>query len=239
MSVISLQKVVKSFKGFVAVKGLSFDLNPGECVALLGPNGAGKTTLLEMIEGLQEPSSGKIQLFGLTWVEHESIIRRRIGICLQETQFMDKLTVLETLKLFASFYDLSIERVEEVIRNMRLEEKKNTYATELSGGQRQRLALALALLNRPELILLDEPTTGLDPSSRKEIWDLLKECKKNGLSMVLTTHYMEEASSLCERILMIDQGRFIAQGTLEDLQKQYFQGSLEEIFLHLTGRGLE
>jgi ABC-2 type transport system ATP-binding protein len=226
---IEVSRVTKKFKEVTAVDDLTISIRQGEFVALLGPNGAGKTTLIEMIEGLQPPTSGEIKVFGLHWKGNEDYLHHQLGISLQETRFIDKLRVHETLSLFASFYGLEIGRIDEVLAMIALEEKKRSYVVNLSGGQRQRLALGIGLLNRPRLLLLDEPTTGLDPTSRREIWNILLNLKqKEKTTMILTSHYMEEASFLCERIIILDKGRIIAKGSLDDLLAHHDKGEIIE-----------
>lgn len=215
---ISAKGLHKSFKKVKAVDGVDFTLAAGEYVALLGPNGAGKTTLVEMIEGIRTPDRGEIRVRGLSIKDERSSLYGRLGISFQETRFLEKITVLETIRLFASFYRQPDKRIEEVIRLVGLEEKRGAYTKNLSGGQRQRLALGIALLNDPEILILDEPTTGLDPAARREIWDILMKLRtERGTSLILTTHYMEEATHLCDRIIIMDRGRFLAQGSLSDL----------------------
>lgn len=215
---ISVKNVKKYFREVKAVDGIDLHIHPGEYVALLGPNGAGKTTLVEMIEGIQQPDSGDILIKGKLWKGNEDELHRTIGISLQETYFIDKLTTRETLNLFASFYGLNKTRVDEILQLVNMQEKQKSYAVNLSGGQRQRLALGIALLNEPEILLLDEPTTGLDPTARREIWDILSRLKtEKNTTMILTTHYMEEADFLCEWIVIMDRGKILAQGTLEEL----------------------
>lgn len=215
---IEVRDVYKSYKTVKAVRGIDLTINPGQFVALLGPNGAGKTTLVEMIEGIQRPDQGEILIMGKTWKNNEDVLRKLIGLSLQETRFIDKLTVKETLKLFASFFALGQERVTEIISLVNLEEKVKSYVVNLSGGQRQRLALGIALINSPKILLLDEPTTGLDPTARQEVWKILLSLKeKMNTSLILTTHYMEEAERLCDFIVIIDQGKILKQGTLDDL----------------------
>lgn len=216
--VIDVQNVHKSFDHVHAVRGIDFRITKGQSVALLGPNGAGKTTLMEMIEGIQQPDKGDIFIKGKKWKGNESDLHRIIGLSLQETRFIDRLTVSETLALFAAFYGLGQQRVDGIIDTISLRAKSRSYVVNLSGGQRQRLALGIALLNRPEILLLDEPTTGLDPNARREIWSILKGLKTHShTSLVLTTHYMEEAEQLCEHIIIIDSGRILKQGTLDQL----------------------
>ncbi|MEJ2721765.1 MAG: ABC transporter ATP-binding protein [bacterium] len=216
--VIEVRNVHKSFKAVHAVRGVNLRIGRGEFVALLGPNGAGKTTLVEMIEGIQKPDSGEITIMGKKWRGNEEELHRLIGISLQETRFIDKLTVRETLHLFASFYRLGDDRVAEIIDTIGLDDKRKSYVVNLSGGQRQRLALGIALLNDPSILLLDEPTTGLDPNARREVWTILHELKRRAqTSLILTTHYMEEAERLCDYIVIIDQGEILREGTVEAL----------------------
>ena len=217
-SVIEVKAVYKSFKTVQAVNGVDLRIGDGQFTALLGPNGAGKTTLVEMIEGFQKPDSGEILIMGEKWKGNEEALHRIIGLSLQETHFVNKLTVWETLQLFASFYQLDSRRVAEIIETVGLDEKRKSYAGNLSGGQRQRLALGIALLNHPKILLLDEPTTGLDPNARREIWSILLDLKERlQTSLILTTHYMEEAEHLCDYIIIIDHGRILKEGTLKDL----------------------
>ncbi len=238
--IVNVSGVRKFFKEVKAVNGVSFRIKPGEFLALLGPNGAGKTTLVEMLEGLQFPDEGEILIAGKQWKNNRQELHQIIGISLQETRFMEKLTTTETVRLFASFYKLDFERVNEVIEMVGLEEKKKAYVVNLSGGQRQRLALGIALLNKPKLLLLDEPTTGLDPNARREIWNILMNLKKvQDTSLVLTTHYMEEAEFLCDRIIIMDHGEILTEGSLHEiLELSGSHRSLDELFISLTGRHL-
>jgi ABC-2 type transport system ATP-binding protein len=216
--ILEVKDVYKSFKDVKAVDGISFSVKSGEFIALLGPNGAGKTTTVEMIEGIQMPNNGSISISSMNWSGNENKLHRLISLSLQETRFIDKLTVKETVQLFASFYKLPGARVSEVIEIVALLEKEKSYVENLSGGQRQKLALAIALLNNAPLLLLDEPTTGLDPTARREIWNILMNLKKKkNTSLILTTHYMEEAEYLCDRIIIMDKGIILAQGTLDEL----------------------
>jgi ABC-2 type transport system ATP-binding protein len=211
---IEVRHIHKSFKTVQAVRDVSFTISQGQFVALLGPNGAGKTTTVEMIEGIQKPDQGEIRIMGLNWKEHADRLRPLIGLSLQETRFVDKLNVVETLRLFASFYSLPASRVEEIITTVGLQEKRKAAVENLSGGQRQRLALGIALLNYPNILLLDEPTTGLDPNARREIWNILLQLKKNGrTSLILTTHYMEEAEKLCDYIIIFHNGEILKEGS--------------------------
>ncbi len=219
--VIEVKDVWKSFKTVHAVKGLNMKIPKGQFVALLGPNGAGKTTLVEMIEGIQKPDKGEITIMGKHWRGNEDELHNIIGLSLQETRFMDKLRVSETLKLFAAFFNLGMNRVNEIIEIVGLEEKRRSYVVNLSGGQRQRLAIGIALINKPAILLLDEPTTGLDPNARREIWEILLNLKsKSETSMILTTHYMEEAENLCDFIVIIDNGVILKEGTLQQLLEE-------------------
>ena len=238
--IVEVSNVKKSFKEVHAVKGVDLSIKPGEFVGLLGPNGAGKTTLVEMIEGLQQPDGGVIKIAGKTWKSNESEIHKLIGLSLQETKFMDRLTVFETTQLFASFYNLGTNRVNEVIELVELHEKKKAYVNNLSGGQRQRLALGISLLNKPSVLLLDEPTTGLDPHARRGIWTILKNLNdEKNTSLILTTHYMDEAEFLCDRIIIMDQGNILADDTLENLLQKYNGAhNLDELFINMTGRHL-
>lgn len=226
--VIDVSGVTKCFGPLKAVDGVSFQIRRGQCVALLGANGAGKTTLIEMIEGLQQPNSGSITVLGRSWKEGRKEIYSRIGITFQETRFFEKQTAEEILHLFGSFHGLPRERTAEILAQIGLTEKRRTYTGQLSGGQRQRLAIGVALLHDPDLLLLDEPTTGLDPNARREVWRILLELKARGRTLVLTTHYMEEAQSLCDEILIMDCGRILAAGTLLELLRRHGCGEMIE-----------
>jgi len=220
-NVIEVKNVWKSFKTVQAVKGVDLSIPRGQFVALLGPNGAGKTTLVEMIEGIQKPDKGEITIMGKKWKGNEDELHRLLGISLQETRFIDKLRVSETLQLFAGFFDIGKERVNEIIDIVGLEDKRKSYVVNLSGGQRQRLALGISLINSPAILLLDEPTTGLDPNARREIWEILQKLKeKSETSMILTTHYMEEAENLCDYIIIMDQGKILREGTRYQLLEE-------------------
>jgi ABC-2 type transport system ATP-binding protein len=219
--ILNIFEVYKHFKTVKAVDGISLEMGSGEFIALLGPNGAGKTTLVEMIEGIQKPDKGEILLNGKHWPGNENELHRFIGISLQETKFFDKTTVWETLNVFASFYDLKSSRCSEILEIIQLADKRKAYVENLSGGQRQKLALGLSMLHNAQLLLLDEPTTGLDPSARREIWSILLNLREqHNTSMILTTHYMEEAEYLCDRIIIMDKGRILAQGTLNQLLEE-------------------
>lgn len=213
---IVCRNLVKQFGSLVAVNGVELEVGRGECFGLLGPNGAGKTTTIEILEGLQAPTTGTVELFGRNWREHERELREMIGISLQETKLNEKLTVIETLRLFRSFYREGRDP-DTLIAQLSLTEKKNTRVGKLSGGQRQRLGVACALAGDPEILFLDEPTTGLDPQSRLELWEQVMNFKAAGGTILLTTHYMDEAERLCDRIAVVDHGKLIALGTPAEL----------------------
>ena len=206
----------KRFGDVVAVDGLDLDVAAGECFGLLGPNGAGKTTTLEICEGLQAADDGDLRVLGLTWAADETTLRQRLGVQLQETQYADKLTVIEVVRLFRSFFHDGWS-AEETVALVQLEEKRNARIGGLSGGQRQRLSIACALVGNPDLLFLDEPTTGLDPQARRQLWDLVDRLRQMGRTIILTTHYMDEAERLCDRIAIVDRGRVIARGTPREL----------------------
>ena len=216
---IRVRGLVKTYPGrppVEAVRGLDLEVHVGECFGLLGPNGAGKTTTLEIVEGLLDATAGEVEVLGMTWGASDTAIRAKIGISLQETRLSDKLTVRETVALFRSFYPAGLTP-DEAIARVCLEEKAGSYVDKLSGGQRQRLAVATALVGEPELLFLDEPTTGLDPQSRRQLWDVIRAQKDRGRTVVVTTHYMDEAERLCDRVAVIDHGRAIALGTPAEL----------------------
>ncbi len=204
-------------KAVHAVRGLNLSVSAGECFGLLGPNGAGKTTTVEILEGLLEPTSGSVTVLGTQWGDgRDHQLRQRIGITLQETRLEDKLKVIETLQMFRSFYDDGIEP-EEAMRLVSLEEKRDSWVGKLSGGQKQRLTVACALVGKPELLFLDEPTTGLDPQARRQLWDVVNGLKAGGTTILLTTHYMDEAEKLCQRVAIVDHGQVIALGSPNEL----------------------
>jgi ABC-2 type transport system ATP-binding protein len=219
-----------------AVRGLDLLVQCGECFALLGPNGAGKTTTIEIIEGLLDATAGDVEVLGRRWGQDDEDIRQRIGISLQETRLSERLTVLETLTLFRSFYRRGIEP-EEAVRLVSLQDKARSWVGKLSGGQRQRLAVACALVGDPELLFLDEPTTGLDPQSRRQLWEVIGGFRKRGRTVLLTTHYMDEAERLCDRVAIVDQGKIIAEGTPRELIGSLGGEHIIEITLDGADRG--
>jgi len=200
----------------LAVDGLNLEVQAGECFGLLGPNGAGKTTTVEICEGLTEPDSGDVEVLGQRWSSNAAQLRQRLGIQLQDTQLSEKLTVFETVRLFRSFFRQGAVASEAIAR-VQLEEKQKSRVGDLSGGQKQRLALACALVGDPDFLFLDEPTTGLDPQARRQLWELIEEFKQSGRTILLTTHYMDEAERLCDRVAIMDHGREIALGTPREL----------------------
>ena len=239
----------KAYDDVVAVDGLDLQVRAGECFGLLGPNGAGKTTTIEICEGLLTPDAGNVEVLGLRWESDENELRELLGIQLQDTQLTEKLTVDETLTLFQSFYREALD-VGDVVDKVELGEKRSSRVGSLSGGQKQRLAVACALVGNPRLLFLDEPTTGLDPQSRRQMWDLIARFQAEGKTIVLTTHYMEEAERLCDRVAIVDHGHVMALGTPQELMESIDASSLpppeprktsvtlEDVFVSLTGRHL-
>ncbi len=211
----------KAFGRVQAVDGVSFHVGPGEIFGLLGPNGAGKTTTIEMLEGLTRPDGGELRVLGLDVRHHANEIKRRIGVQLQTAALYPHLTVAELIGLFGSFYPRHVP-VERVIEELDLGEKRDSLTRTLSGGQQQRLSVALALVNDPELVFLDEPTTGLDPAARRALWDLISEMKRAGRSVMMTTHYMDEAEALCDRLAIMDHGKILDHGTVNELVGRRF-----------------
>ena len=246
---LRVQGLRKAYDDVVAVDGLDLQVQTGECFGLLGPNGAGKTTTIEICEGLLAADSGSVEVLGRRWESDARDLRELLGIQLQDTQLSEKLTVDETLTLFQSFYREARD-VGEVINQVELEEKRDSRVGALSGGQKQRLAIACALVGNPQLLFLDEPTTGLDPVARRQLWDLISKFQAEGKTIVLTTHYMEEAERLCDRVAIVDHGHVIALGTPPDLinsvdvsrlpppEPRTTSATLEDVFVSLTGRTL-
>lgn len=246
--IIQVKNLVKNFGDFTAVKGTSFEVYDNEIFGILGPNGAGKTTTLEILETLQPLSAGEVLIDGINIQEHPLEVKRRIGVQLQSAGFYPELNLIELLHMFAAMYDTKVDPL-EMLAKVQLTEKAKSYVNKLSGGQRQRFSIASTLVNNPKIIFLDEPTTGLDPQARLNLWELIKEIHKSGVTIVLTTHYLEEAESLCDRVAIMDQGEIITIGTprslINDLLKSGFKkkvepqkANLEDVFLHLTGRSL-
>jgi len=215
-TVVSCRDLRKHYPDVKAVDGIDLDVQAGECFGLLGPNGAGKTTTIEILEGLNVPDGGEVRILGLTWRDDERELRERIGVSLQETQLAEKLTVYETLRLFRSFYRNGPDP-DDLLQRLSLDEKRNARVGKLSGGQKQRLAVACALVGEPDILFLDEPTTGLDPQSRLQLWEVVAGYRARGGTVLLTTHYMEEAERLCDRVAIVDHGKRIALGTPREL----------------------
>jgi ABC-2 type transport system ATP-binding protein len=246
---LRVQGLRKAYDDVVAVDGLDLQVQTGECFGLLGPNGAGKTTTIEICEGLLSADSGSVEVLGRHWESDARDLRELLGIQLQDTQLSEKLTVDETLTLFQSFYREARD-IGEVINQVELEEKRDSRVGALSGGQKQRLAIACALVGNPQLLFLDEPTTGLDPVARRQLWELISKFQAEGKTIVLTTHYMEEAERLCDRVAIVDHGHVIAMGTPRDLidsvdvsrlpppEPRTTSATLEDVFVSLTGRTL-
>lgn len=224
MTAIQVTDLKKSYGETKAVNGISLDVGQGEVFGMLGPNGAGKTTTVEIIEGLRKPDSGQVTVLGLDGIKQTKQIKARIGVQLQTTALYPKLTVEELLDLFRTFFPgQELRTTNELIDMVSLEEKRKTHSKDLSGGQRQRLSVALALVNKPEIVFLDEPTTGLDPQARRNMWDTVQEIQETGATVFLTTHYMEEAHALCDRVAVVDAGQIIALNSPDGLIKEHFQ----------------
>jgi ABC-2 type transport system ATP-binding protein len=233
---LAVRGLRKAYGDVVAVDGIDLEVRAGECFGLLGPNGAGKTTTIEICEGLLEPDAGSVEVLGLRWARNGAELRQRLGVQLQETQLSEKLTVEEVLRLFRSFYRRG-PSVAQVIGMVQLEEKRKARVGQLSGGQKQRLAMACALVGEPDLLFLDEPTTGLDPQARRQLWDLIEHFKTAGRTIILTTHYMDEAERLCDRVAIIDHGKVIALGTPRELVAAL--GADHVVEFAVEGGGLE
>ncbi|AZM46110.1 ABC transporter ATP-binding protein [Streptomyces sp. WAC 06738] len=233
---ISVTGLRKRYGDVRAVDGVSFEVREGEFFGLLGPNGAGKTTTLEMVEGLRRPDEGRAVLLGEpSWPRNPALLRR-MGVQLQASAFFEKLTAREQIRTFASLYGIPDERADAMLAEVGLTEKAGTREDKLSGGQAQRLSIACALVHDPELVFLDEPTTGLDPQARRNLWDLLRGINAAGRTVVLTTHYMDEAEVLCDRVAVMDAGRILRVGKPAELAAELEVDSLEDVFLQLTGR---
>ncbi|RKN37611.1 ABC transporter ATP-binding protein [Streptomyces hoynatensis] len=233
---IAVEGLRKRYGDVQAVDGVTFEVRRGEFYGILGPNGAGKTTTMEMIEGLREPDEGSARLLGQPSWPRDPALLRRIGVQLQASAFFDKLTAREQIHTFAALYGVGTERADAMLESVGLAEKRDVRDNKLSGGQAQRLSIACALVHDPELLFLDEPTTGLDPQARRNLWDLLRQINSAGRTVVLTTHYLDEAETLCDRVAIMDAGRILRVGRPADLVAELGVHNLEDVFLQLTGR---
>ncbi len=246
--IIVVKNLKKSFGKIKAVRGISFDVLEGEIFGILGPNGAGKTTTLEMLEGLRVHESGLINVAGIDVTKERQKVKSLIGVQLQSSAFFDNLSLTELIRFFSALYHTKVDP-KRVLAEVGLTEKANEPVKNLSGGQKQRFSIASALVNRPKILFLDEPTTGLDPQARRHLWELIKEIRGKGMTVVITTHYMDEAEELCDRIAIIDSGKIIDIDTPHNLIKKLLakgfkkkkiiqEANLEDVFLNLTGKGL-
>jgi len=246
--IISVKELVKFYDDFQAVKGISFDVYEGEIFGLLGPNGAGKSTTLEIMETLKEKTSGKIMIAGFDLDKSPNEIKKVIGVQLQTSGFYPGLNLRELIHLFAGIYNRKVD-ANKLLEKVNLSEKAKSKAKELSGGQRQRFSIATTLINNPKIIFLDEPTTGLDPQARRNLWDLIREIRDNGATIIITTHYMDEAEQLCDRIAIVDEGKIIKLDSPDKMidelvatgferPKQVKSANLEDVFIHLTGKAI-
>jgi ABC-2 type transport system ATP-binding protein len=246
--VIVAKNIHKKYDDIVAVNGISFDVRRGEVFGMLGPNGAGKTTTVEILEGMRDADSGEAIINGVNVKDDPAAVKAMIGVQLQQNAFFDKLKLHEIVDLYAKLYLVKVDPV-EILSRVGLDHRKNSQYAELSGGQKQRLSIAVALVNDPIVLFLDEPTTGLDPQARRQVWALVKAIQENGATIVLTTHYMEEAEELCDRIAVVEDGQIIALGTPDALidqlletgfkpEKRVREATLDDVFLNLTGRDL-
>jgi len=247
-AIVGVSALRKKYGSQEVVKGISFTVNEGEVFGILGPNGAGKTTTLEMIEALRPIDDGQVTLDGLDVRREPQRVKERIGIQLQSSSFFDKMTLTEHIGMFASMYGATVDP-QQLLQEVELADKAGSYVEKLSGGQKQRFSIAVALVNQPRVLFLDEPTTGLDPQARRHLWDLIKQIKKKGITVILTTHYMEEAELLCDRVAIMDNGEIIALDTPSQLVKDLLgkgfkkdvvvqQATLEDVFIDLTGKEL-
>ncbi len=245
-TIISVQNLVKSYEDFTAVNGISFEVYEGEIFGLLGPNGAGKTTTLEILETLRQKSGGDIKIDGLDVDKNQNEIKKIIGVQLQAAGYYPSLKLLELLDLFSGLYNVAIDKM-KMLALVGLEDKAKSKYKDLSGGQKQRFSLCTTLINNPKIIFLDEPTTGLDPQSRRNLWELIRQIRDKGTTVVITTHYMDEAEELCDRVAVMEAGKFIALNTPDNLiddlvakgferKKEVKKANLEDVFLHLTGK---
>ena len=245
-TIISVQNLVKSYDDFTAVNGISFEVYEGEIFGLLGPNGAGKTTTLEILETLRQKSGGEVKIDGLDVDKNQNDIKKIIGVQLQAAGYYPSLKLLELLELFSGLYNVDIDKM-KMLALVGLEDKAKNKYKDLSGGQKQRFSLCTTLINNPKIIFLDEPTTGLDPQSRRNLWELIRQIRDKGTTVVITTHYMDEAEELCDRVAVMEAGKFIALNTPDNLiddlvakgferKKEVKKANLEDVFLHLTGK---
>ena len=252
MTIINASNLVKTYKNpdapsmlFNAVDGISLAIESGEIYGILGPNGAGKTTTLEMLEGLKDIDQGSAFINSINVQDEPYKVKQIIGVQLQANEYFDNMSLAELLNLFSALYDINNDPI-ELLKKVNLEDKANANANELSGGQKQRFSIACALVNNPLVLFLDEPTTGLDPQAKRSLWDLVLDLNKTGMTIVLTTHNMEEAETLCQRIAIMDYGKIIAEDTPENLilkhapdkPKEVVRGNMEDVFIALTGHGL-
>lgn len=246
--IIEVKNLVKKFGDFTAVDGISFEVEEGEIFGILGPNGAGKTTTLEIIETLQKQTDGQVIVDGVDTLVHPWEVKSRIGVQLQSSNFYPQLTLVELLKMFGAMYDVQVDPM-AMLKKVQLEDKAKSFVDKLSGGQKQRFSIVSTLVNNPRVIFLDEPTTGLDPQARINLWEMIEDIKKSGTTLVLTTHYMDEAEKLCDRLAIMDHGKIVKIGTpkklIDELLKTGFKkevkpqpATLEDVFIHLTGRHL-
>lgn len=246
--IITVSDLVKKYDDFTAVNGINFKVSEGEIFGLLGPNGAGKTTTVEILEGLRKPSSGFAEIDGINIEKNTKAVKKIIGVQLQECSFFDKLTLFEIIEMFSVFYS-SRPDIENILEKVGLLEKRKSYYKTLSGGQKQRLSIAVALVNDPKVLFLDEPTTGLDPQARRNMWDLIENIRNSGKTIIITTHYMEEAEKLCDRVAIIDTGKIVTIDTPKALIKKLLDSgfeveeklqnaTLEDVFINLTGKSL-
>ena len=246
--IISVEDLVKNYGNFEAVKGISFEVYENEIFGLLGPNGAGKSTTLEIIETLREKTSGRIIVDGIDLDKHPQEIKKIIGVQLQTSGYYPNLTLVELIDLFAGLYNRRINAM-ELLDTVNLRDKAKAKVKELSGGQKQRFSIATTLINNPKIIFLDEPTTGLDPQARRNLWELVRKIRAGGTTVIITTHYMDEAEYLCDRVAIVDSGKIVALNTPDKLidelvatgferPKEVKQANLEDVFIHLTGKSL-
>lgn len=244
--VIEVRDLTRKYPSLTAVDGISFEVYEGEIFGLLGPNGAGKTTTLEMMETLREPTSGEIMVKGMNTRTHAGDIKQRIGVQLQAAGYYPSLNLLELIRLFSGLYNCNPDPL-KLLGKVALQEKAKAKYKELSGGQKQRFSIATTLIHRPEIIFLDEPTTGLDPQARRNLWELIRDIRASGTTVIITTHYMDEAENLCDRVAIMEKGKLIALDSPDNLidrlvesgferPKQVKKASLEDVFLHLTGK---